>query len=301
MPFSTSERVQALALILSALAERASEGGQDEFEDARRRTEQQARISEEIHETKRRGASGERISGYPLEKERALLASIRRGDETSGRKILNELLGIVFFADSPHFELVRFRAVELLVLLSRAAMEAGGDADGILGANYRYLRRIQDASDQEELAALLSASLERFSRLAFAFRGLKHSTALRKAERHVRENLAGTPALADASAAAGLSPSYFSTVFKEETGEGFSDFVNRLRVEKAADLLTGSELSLADIALSCGFGEQSWFSKVFKRRMGVSPGRYRDAGGRGFSEAEEIHEGADENETRASS
>jgi len=55
-------------------------------------------------------------------------------------------------------------------------------------------------------------------------------------------------------------------------------------------LLVGSDLSLADVADSCGFQDQSWFSRVFKRYMGVSPGRFRESGGRRAPELREIHE-----------
>jgi AraC-like DNA-binding protein len=114
--------------------------------------------------------------------------------------------------------------------------------------------------------------------------------ALRKAERFIREHFLENPSLREVAAAAGLSPAYFSTVFKEELGESFSDFLGRLKVEKAAGLLVGSDMSLADVADTCGFLDQSWFSRIFKRRMGVSPGRYRQTGGQRSPELREIHE-----------
>ncbi|MDX9958301.1 MAG: helix-turn-helix domain-containing protein [Clostridia bacterium] len=284
------ERVHSLSQLMARLAEQASSGGLEEFEASRRKTEQQSRISEEIHEMKQRLVSGEETSAYPLEKERTLLAALRRGDETGSRRILNELLGTVFFASSSRFELVKFRAIELLVLLSRAVIEFGRVDGEVLGSNYRNIQRIQDAADQEELADILNQALERFSRLAFSFREVKHAVALRKAEKYIRENFMGRPTLTEAAAAAGLSPAYFSSVFKEELGESFSEYLNRLRVELAAELLVSSDMNLAEVAGSCGFDDQSWFTKVFKLHTGMSPGRYRKAGGQWKSELDEIHE-----------
>jgi AraC-like DNA-binding protein len=74
----------------------------------------------------------------------------------------------------------------------------------------------------------------------------------------------------------GLSAPYFSTVFKEEMGENLSNYLNRLRVDRAAKLLIETDLSLSEIAGSCGFEDQSWFSKIFKSYTGLSPGKYRD-------------------------
>jgi two-component system, response regulator YesN len=284
------ERVHSLSQLMARLAEQASSGGLEEFEVSRRKTEQQSRISEEIHEMKQRLVPGEETSAYPLEKERTLLTALRRGDETGSRRILNELLGTVFFSSSSRFELVKFRAIELLVLLSRAVIESGRVDGEVLGSNYRTIQRIQDAVDQEELADILNQALERFSRLAFSFREVKHAVALRRAEKFIRENFMGRPTLPEAAAAAGLSPAYFSSVFKEELGESFSEYLNRLRVELAAELLVSSDMSLIEVAGSCGFDDQSWFTKVFKLHTGMSPGRYRKAGGRWKSEVDEIHE-----------
>jgi two-component system, response regulator YesN len=290
VPAATAGRVQALAQVLATLAERASADAPGGNDRARRVTEQQSRISEEIHAMKRRFPSEGTIPGYPLEKERALLDALRRGDEAGSRRTLNELLGSIFFSSGPDFELVKFRAVELLVLLSRAVIDTGNADAELLDAEFRNLQLIQASSDQEELADRLSVIVARFSRRVMSFRAVKHAVALRKAERHIREHFLENPPLHEVAEAAGLSPAYFSTVFKEELGESFSSFISRLKVEKAAGLLVGSDMSLPDVADTCGFLDQSWFSKIFKRRMGVSPGRYRQAGGRRSPELREIHE-----------
>jgi transcriptional regulator GlxA family with amidase domain len=61
-------------------------------------------------------------------------------------------------------------------------------------------------------------------------------------------------------------------------GENLSNYLNRLRVEKATTLLTESNLTLNEIALACGFEDQSWFSKIFKSHTGISPGKFREQG-----------------------
>ena len=72
-----------------------------------------------------------------------------------------------------------------------------------------------------------------------------------------------------------LSPSYFSRVFRQETGETFSGYLNRLRIERSKELLRHKELRLTDIAQKVGFEDQSYFTKVFKKLEGVTPLRYR--------------------------
>lgn len=291
IPRAPANKVRALAELLAVTAERVSGGDAAASDEARRRIDQQSRISEEIHSIKRRTASGEPVPSYPIEKERELLFAIRRGDEAESRRVLNELLGGVFFSSGQRFDSVRFRGLELLVLLSRAAMEAGAEAEEVLGLNFRYLQRFQEVDSTEDLAYLLDSILSRFMRLAFTLRTVKHTTAIKRALRYIRDNYAGEVSLSEVAEFAGLSSAYFSKVFKAEMGVSFSEHVNRLRIERAVILLTGSEESLAEIAGKVGFEEQSYFTKVFKRIMGISPGKYRESGGRRLPEATEIHEG----------
>ena len=72
-----------------------------------------------------------------------------------------------------------------------------------------------------------------------------------------------------------LSPNYFSEYFKKQTGEKFSIFVLRLRVEFAANLLRISDLSIKEVAFESGFNSAAYFSNTFKEFYGTSPERYR--------------------------
>jgi AraC-like DNA-binding protein/ligand-binding sensor protein len=289
IPSANPERIHALAAMLAAAAERASPTIAVALGERQRILEQQSRIASAIHEMKSRNPGSGPVPPYPIAKERELLDAIRKNDETSARRVLNELLGTVFFSSGHHFDIVKFRGLELLVLLSRAATEAGAAVEEVLGLNYRFLKRFQELENQEDLAFLLDGVLSRFSRLAFSFRAVKHASAIEKALRFVKRRLAASVSLQDAANAAGLSSAYFSRIFKEEMQESFSEHINRLRVEKAAALLLGADMALVDIAARVGFVDQSYFTKVFKRLKGVSPGRYRATGGRPRGDNPEIH------------
>jgi YesN/AraC family two-component response regulator len=167
-----------------------------------------------------------------------------------------------------------------VVLLSRAA--AGPDDrenNLILEANNRYLKKVEDSQNVKELTEILHAIVDRMAGKIFSFQGIRHSSALRKAERYIWEHYTRKISLQEIAGVSGLSAPYFSTIFKEEMGENLSYYLNRLRVEKAATMLVETELSLSEIASACGFEDQSWFSKIFKGFTGLSPGKYREKGG----------------------
>ena len=77
------------------------------------------------------------------------------------------------------------------------------------------------------------------------------------------------------AAAAFLSRSYASVLFKRETGEKFSDYLQGVRIEKSCALLRDTSLSVQETAERTGFFDTAHFSRVFKEKMGISPMEYR--------------------------
>jgi AraC family transcriptional regulator len=98
---------------------------------------------------------------------------------------------------------------------------------------------------------------------------------LQRARDFINANLAGDPSISQVADECGLSSSYFVRAFKQATGVPPHRWLTRQRVERAKELLQDPERELAEIALLCGFVDQSHFTRVFSRSEGYSPGRWR--------------------------
>jgi AraC family transcriptional regulator len=97
----------------------------------------------------------------------------------------------------------------------------------------------------------------------------------RRATEMISAHLSGQIALQDVAAACNLSISHFSRAFRETTGLAPHQWLLQQRVEAAKAAMRTAHLSLAEIALNCGFADQSHFTRVFSRSVGVSPGCWR--------------------------
>jgi AraC-like DNA-binding protein/ligand-binding sensor protein len=277
-PRGESEKIKSLAELMLICAETLSTGDEDYHAVLKRRAEQQFSLSAEIRKLKNKYAEKTVSPVYPMDKERMLLAVLRRGDHEKGKTILNELLAYLVFSNPDRFTFIQCRAIEMVVLLSRILVSPAYSEDYLLETNNQYLIRIQETKNLEELTDALHIIVEHMAGQVRAFRGVRHAATLRKVERFIWENFSRKISLQEIADISGFSAPYFSTIFKEEMGENLCNYLNRLRVEKASYLLITTDLPLSEISGSCGFEDQSWFSKIFKSYTGMSPGKYRGQG-----------------------
>jgi AraC-like DNA-binding protein len=98
---------------------------------------------------------------------------------------------------------------------------------------------------------------------------------LQRARDLINVNLAHDPSIAEIAHECGLSSGYFARAFKRSTGVPPYQWLTKMRVGRAKDLLKDPRCELADIAQLCGFVDQSHFTRVFSRSEGYSPGRWR--------------------------
>ncbi|MDI4232753.1 AraC family transcriptional regulator [Bradyrhizobium sp. 31Argb] len=98
---------------------------------------------------------------------------------------------------------------------------------------------------------------------------------MKRAEDTLGANLEGDVSLADLANDCGLSASHFSRAFRQSTGLSPHRWLLQRRVDQAKSLLSERKMSLSEIALACGFADQSHFTRVFTRLVGIGPGAWR--------------------------
>jgi AraC-like DNA-binding protein len=100
--------------------------------------------------------------------------------------------------------------------------------------------------------------------------------ALQRVIRYIRDNLSSQITLTDAATAAFLSPNYLANLVKKETGQTFVELVTERRLLLAKELLLTSSAQIREISRQCGFNDEAYFTRRFRKFVGCSPRDFRE-------------------------
>lgn len=217
----------------------------------------------------------DRIRELYLFQEPMLLAAIRRGERGEATRIINHVLVHIYSAGEQRSDLLKGLLLELVVMISRAAVEAGALQSDVLGANFKFLSELANLDDDEDLAVWLRKILEHVFKTIESQDGFTPPLLISKALEFMRMNLHQDISRDQVARHAGISPSHFSKLLKERTGRSFTELMRQCRVDLACEMLIKGQLPLAEIATSCGFCDQSYFTRVFQDVKGMTPKQFR--------------------------
>ncbi|WP_152392048.1 response regulator transcription factor [Paenibacillus guangzhouensis] len=162
-----------------------------------------------------------------------------------------------------------FNAIHLLGRLNY-------DVKSLDDAKYAYFKAIDEANHVLEVVELLEKFQMQLELYVYADKASQSTNpSMRLLLDYIEEHYAEPISLTEMAKHFHFNPSYLSTFFAAHHHEGFKEHLNRVRIDKAADLLRYSDTSISDIGSMVGYGDHSYFCKVFKRNTGLSPSQYR--------------------------
>lgn len=135
---------------------------------------------------------------------------------------------------------------------------------------------MQDTIELLLLSLMQAHTTARQQRVGSYEQQLSRETLVSDVIRYLQTHMSEPVRLPDLAAQFPYSLSSIKRLFREETGCGVMEYLSQMRLEQAKELLRTTALSLSEIAAHTGFTDASYLSVVFRRRMGVSPGRWRD-------------------------
>ena len=166
-------------------------------------------------------------------------------------------------------------------LFRKKAEEAGVHPIHIDMCSNQHVQLIEQVTSREQCYTVWSRIVLDYCRLIRNHTLRDYSLQTQKIITYINADLTADLSLKAMSEWLNVNASYLSTLFKKEVGIPLTDFVNRQRIEQAKKLLVVTELPTKTIAQMCGIPDIYYFSRLFKKRTGVTPKLYRESVMRG--------------------
>ncbi|MBQ8305843.1 MAG: response regulator [Blautia sp.] len=151
--------------------------------------------------------------------------------------------------------------------------------DAVLDSENRYMLvhqtidRMQSAEDFDDLSALFIDCQKKLS--DYQDRQASFSKPVAMVIEYIRKNYGGDLSLTRIAEYVELSPNYICSLFKKETGGNLTGYVMEFRINRAKELFFSTNMKSYEIAEACGFVDESYFSKSFKKVTGLAPSEFR--------------------------
>lgn len=170
--------------------------------------------------------------------------------------------------------------ISAVAIVARAANRGGMDYEAALTLSDEYIQKLEQLQDYDAVTLLLVQAFFDYTQQVASIRGLNANSRLaRRVAGYVQEHVYEQIRLDDLAQYIGNNVSYLSRMFKKDTGKTLNDYINEVKIEEAKRLLSATDRSIADIAMSLGYSTQPYFTTLFKKRTGMTPAEFRESAG----------------------
>jgi two-component system response regulator YesN len=217
-----------------------------------------------------------RNPGIPVDWDRTdeLLFFLETGNGPASAKLLDQLFS--FIRSQPEFKLSAVKHY-FRMLTEKIRLNLNEQVQIITDQMHSasFESAIQGCLEIEQIESYMRDLTVRVVRFYAEFGGKANLEFVQQIQTFVRQHYDKEMSLDKISEMFYKHPNYISTVFKEKTGENFTDYVNHVRIAKAQDLLSGTSLKVEKIAKQLGYDNTKYFYRIFKKKTGMTPLEYR--------------------------
>ncbi|MFS0869779.1 response regulator transcription factor [Paenibacillus xylanilyticus] len=203
------------------------------------------------------------------------LQHVKRNRTEAARDYLREhalTLGRDYIADV--FEIKSFLGNLIFnVTITLADMDVQSSA--LEESKYTYFKNVDGASSLGEVMNVLDQFMLEVQECTAGDGGKRSDPNMKMLLEYMHEHYDQPLGLAEVAKHFHFNPSYLSSYFSSHKKEGFNEYLNKIRIEKAEELLRSDDVTISEISSMVGYSDHSYFCKVFKKFTGLSPSRYR--------------------------
>lgn len=169
-------------------------------------------------------------------------------------------------------------AIVATTLVTRAAIRGGMIPEAAYSLSDYYIQAVENGTDIHEVQDIHQNMFRDFIARVHKIREApKLSLPIQSCQAYIQQHLGEKLSMELLSRVSGYTPHYLAARFKEETGQSVKHYITEQKLEAARLLLKNSSLDMAEISERLNFTNPSYFSAIFKKRMGQTPTEYREA------------------------
>lgn len=212
---------------------------------------------------------------YPINLEKQLFEDVETGNVN---QVINRARSFFDWMTENHADSImdiRLKVLEFVLWAEHMAYEKGGMTYQF-NSRKDYLNTIMNTNDYETMKTWFVSKIEMATRNVNSKHAECSNNIVDTAKEYIDSNYSKPLSLDDVSYYVNISPYYFSKIFKEGTGENFIEYLTNIRIEKAKELLNNTDYSMKEICVMVGYSDPNYFSRSFKKNVGVTPTEYKE-------------------------
>lgn len=169
--------------------------------------------------------------------------------------------------------------LQQILFIGRNEMEKRGHSYEEVPLYLNFTRALSESHDRSQLPLLVDQSIALLSEmqaLSYPYEDNSKNPKIAEAKTFINENYMKPISLDIMADSLAMNPKYLSQLFKSETGKNISDYIAELRIEKAKELLIGTDLKIGEIADAIGIPSRATFLRVFQKIENITPTEFRN-------------------------
>ena len=171
---------------------------------------------------------------------------------------------------------LKYHFIISTALIARFCVNSGMTPEEAYSLSDIYIMKADEAITEDEIRSIHNKMIENYTRQMKRIRSKNiYSKRIVLAMDYISKHLHSRIKIEDTAEYLQINPAYLSRAFKTETGITFTDYINRKKIEEAAGLLQYSQYTDLEISNLFCFSSQSYFIKIFKKYMGMTPNKYK--------------------------
>lgn len=216
---------------------------------------------------------------FPVETEHRLFQRLEVGDVDAVIQEGNVFFDWMIMHYPDDMNNIRLKVLEYIIWGERIAFDSGVINYGF---SYRrdYLDTAMSFTNYEELRKWFQEKMVGICRTIRDHKDEQSNSVVKKAKAYIMEHYDSDISLDEVSREVNISPYYFSKVFKEESGENFIEYLTKVRIEKAKEMLEEPDSSVKEVSIRSGYSDPNYFSRIFKKQTDMTPREYKAKYGR---------------------